>query len=147
MKINLSELSENIGDIKSPKQVKKNLRKIAEYFLFLSMAQNSLSDKIKEVSEFLINNDVYELFPDFKQKVEKQNGKEKQKWAIRRLYDFLVKKNNRTKDFLSCISITETLVNKLKDAEVLIAAYKSSTYEYGNDSVNARNMTKKELKK
>lgn len=122
-----------------------SIHSIADLYRILSNVSNVIDEKKKELEPILLENKVYELFPEDQQKVEYAAGKDKTEINKTRLHNFLTK-NGREKDFFKIVSISEASIKKLKDGKELVAKFKQIIGKT-KDGVYVKPMSKEEIEK
>lgn len=104
---------------------------------FISRIQGSYKDK-------LIEKQVYECYPEFEMKLEYQAPKTQSHIDSVKLANYLIKQN-RLKDLLAIINISEKQLTTLADGEALAKKYRVAD-EDTKAGLKAGKMTKAELK-
>jgi hypothetical protein len=140
----MMKLSNSVDIIKKMK-ITKDVHEAADLYRILSNLSAAINEKQKELEPLLLENEVYELFPEDQQKVVYAAGKDRTEINKKRLHNFLMK-NDREKDFFNITSVSEAAVKKLKDGKELVAKFKQIVGKT-SDGIHVKPMTKEEIEK
>jgi hypothetical protein len=121
----------------------KDIREVSKLYKDLNELKNLVDLKMKKIKPILIENKVYELFPEDHIKVQFFEGRSKSFIDVKK-----VSKEVSPDDFLKMVTITEKSIKDVmkKEATRIIGLSKKQLQETISPIIKVSKMTKDELK-